>query len=58
MIEESLKGYKNEYPLSHATFRVVVGQYDPAEQNTSPLLLISAHTFAPPQVWFGRTVGN
>jgi|APAra0007618407_1042631.scaffolds.fasta_scaffold03921_3 hypothetical protein len=57
-MEWSLKGSKNDYPLSQGTFWVVVGQYDPAEQNTSPLDLISAHTFAPPQVWFGRPDGN
>ena len=52
------EGTKVEYPLSQGTFRVVVGQYDPAEQKTSPLLLISAHTFAPPQVWFGCPGGS
>lgn len=46
------EGAKVEYPLAQGTFRVVVGQYDPAEQKTSLLLLISAQTFAPPQVWF------
>lgn len=46
------------YPLLHWIFWVVVGQYDPAEQNISPLLLTSAQISAPPHVWFGCIGGG
>jgi len=37
---------------------VVDGQYDPAEQNTSPLLVMSAQISAPPQLWLSFPGGN
>lgn len=45
---------RSQYPLLQLIFSVVVGQYDPSEQNTSLLLPTSAQILAPPQVWFGR----
>lgn len=38
------------YPLLQGIFWIVDGQYDPAVQNTSLLLWISAQASAPPQV--------
>lgn len=48
----------NQYPLVQGFFLIVLGQYDPAEQNTSVLLKISAQESAPPQVWFGCAGGS
>jgi hypothetical protein len=47
-----------QYPRLQGIFWILDGQYDPAEQNISPLLKISAQTSAPPHVWFGFPGGN
>ena len=47
-----------QYPLLQGIFLTVDGQYDPAEQNTSLVLKISAQVSAPPQVWFGSLGGS
>ena len=39
-----------KYPLLQLISCLLIGQYDPGEQNSSPLVLLSAHKFAPPSV--------
>ena len=51
MVSDQALG-KEQYPLLQELLCVVVGQYDPAEQNISLLLTTSAHLLAPPQVLF------